>query len=222
LHERNLRACVFHAAKAKSEFLDLVERRNALAHLAEQALDNDGTLARGGDDVRGDLLDRDSSRMVDAFELALRSGIELGPDFVAGREKAKAVLDLRIRQAGGVGDENDFEEWKAAAGANVDDCFDGFEKFGADGWFAIAAERHVAEPKKIARQTVVGREQTEVVVIDEAKEAFQFGGSGVAIEVEVMNRLRAIDLAIDAIEIAFAIRVDIDSNREAAGARGDR
>ncbi len=131
---------------------------------------------------------------------------------------AQPFLNLGPVQAGGVRDEDEFEELKMAERADVDDFADGFDEIGCEGGLAIAAERDVVKLQQFCRQIVINGMLAQFARVDEFEGPLQFGGHHVRVEPGLPHGQLAVHLAIDAVEITLAVGVQVHADGETAGA----
>ena len=82
-------------------------------------------------------------RPVHLVQIILRAAVELHPDLVRLGEAFQTFLHLRPVQAGGVGDQHDFEKRKSAQRPDVDHFLQGFGKIRAPG----SARRRRSTPR---------------------------------------------------------------------------
>ena len=97
----------------------------------------------------------------------------------------------------------------------------GFHEIGRKRRFTIAAKGHVAEAEKIVGNGLIPGPLAEATVVNKSERLPQFRGHDVDVEMVFTRGGIAMDLAIDAFEIAFGVGIHVDPDRQTPCAGGN-
>jgi len=219
LDERYLGAASHEFLEAQGVLFHFLRRRFLTVDRGEEALNDDGALPGERKNVVEYFFER-HVHFVDSVQIILSAAVELGPDLVVTREVLEAFTHRFLVEPGGIGDEHQLEKRKSAQGADVHDALHGFNKIGGERRLAIAAEGNVAEFEQFVRDALIGRALAQAAPEHEREGLMEFKRHGFDIQLQFLRRLVTMDLAIDAIEVAFFVGVHVDADGQAMSAGG--
>ena len=210
LNEREAAAGVHDLRETARPCRDLVSRRRLAAKAQEHGLNDDRMPLRGLGEIREDPLEGNRAprdRLVETF----RAGIELDPERAAPRlEEVVRLAHLAAREARAVRDEDERNVPESGRVAHVEESPREREEAAKRGRLAVAREGDVAH--RIGRWTTrpdAGRELLRELarhVVDRDRGPPRS-----------LRDLPAVDdLAVDAVEVARLLRVEVDADRDPA------
>lgn len=187
----------------------------------EEGLDPEGPDASGLPDVFEDSGEGDAGA-VDGAVVGVGAGVELGPDAeLVSVEVGEGVDDGGACEEGGVGDEDDGGVSDAGTSEALDDDFGGIGELEAGGGFAVAGEGDVGESAEGGGGEVEGGVGVKFVGEGELEEVVEFGAEGAQVEFGWGGGVGAVDAAVDAVEVAGFVGVEVDADAEAPGSARD-
>ena len=155
--------------------------------------------------------------------IVLRAGVEFRPDFaVVGVEGFQGPTNPRLVEQRGVGDEHELHVVQFSAATDLGAHLDGPIEVGASGRLAVAAEGDVVEPAKRGGRVAKLRPPVDVARDDQLDHPIQFVGKRRR-DRQACRRpgRRAVDLAIDAAEVAELVGIEVHADRDSARAAAE-
>ncbi len=223
LHELDFSSSGDYLAQPLDVGAKLIFRWRLRVAAEEQALDHDGPLACDQRNVVEYPLER-NLRMgaIDAVEVFIRSRVQLRPYLPVARvERGKRALDLRPVQLRGVRDYDELDIVPPGLGFRQGDRFDYLVEIIHAGRFAVAAQGDIVYPLEVSRR---GGEWA--LVPQPAGDGLLEGKVKLVVEDRQVHAVEvamsaAVDLAINAGEIAAFVRVEIDADGQPPGTAGN-
>ena len=209
-------------------------------HAHEERLDHERPHARGGRDVVQDLAER-NRRALDEVVVLVGAGFELGPDFaVVLVEDRQAALDVRAVEHAGVGDEDHFDGgWGVGSGdwsrfairtphsaIRICSRLTSAHASMSSSKFLYVVGSPSPEKAMSLRRRRWGGDVAELGRVvdaaggDEVERGAEFVEQRVRFDEPGFALAAAIDLAVDAVEVADLVGVEIHADRDAAASAG--
>ena len=176
---------------------------------------------RGGDVVQN--LPERNRRAIDELEILGGAGFELGPDFaVVLVEDLQAAPHVRPVEHAGVGDQHHLHVVQAVPPLHVGTGGDDLVEVAIGRRLAVAGEGDVVQPAQLRRRVakLLGARKSRRMPRARASLPARAARPSVSTNVRLALR-RAIDLAIDAIEVADLVGIEVHADRNPARAAAE-
>src|SRR5581483_3565826 len=184
--------------------------------------DDDRPLPAHERQVRHDLLERHARfGPIEGLKMVLRADVEFPPDLILLGQEFQTLLHLRQIQPRPVCYQHDLEERQFPERPHVHDRLDRLHEIGTEGRLAVAAQRHMPQHEQFPRQARIKRARVQLARLNQCQCPEQLGGRHVHIQPLFLGGQPAVHLAVDAVEIAALVRVEVHSHRQSARARRD-
>ena len=213
-------ALVQHVGEDVAEGEDLFIRRGLAVNAHEQALDDQGPSARGQFKVVDSPLEGDAGTFHQMIVFG-RACLQFGPDLavvpVHDFEGFEHRGDVKARA---VGDGGDLDVIKAEPPLDVRGFFNDLPEPGIGCGFAVARESDIVDPLEPIGDFTECRVLEDPAAQYVAQKGLQFLDDPVFVHIAQHGRDHAVHLAIDAVEVADLVGIQIDPDRDAPGTPG--
>jgi hypothetical protein len=129
------------------------------------------------------------------------------------------LLNLEQVQAGGIGEQHEFEEREPTQGADMHDRLERLGEPGRERGLPVATQGDMAHLEQFIRQGAIPGTLAQSSATHEDQRLLQFRGHGFHIERSLARFAVPVHFAIDALEVAVLVGAQVDADRQAAGAR---
>ena len=195
---------------------ELFRRHRRSVGAEEEALDDHRPRARGPGDVLEDAVEL-HRRPVHELVIGLGARIQLAPDLALARiHPLQPAAHARLVEPGGIGDEHQLGAVEAELLLHLRDDADALVEIRHHGRLAVAAEGDVADRARQLRHLVELRLRRQPAVERVAEQPGQLGAELAEVHGRSASRRLAVHLAIDAIEVASLVRVQVHPDRQTA------